>query len=62
MGEGEAADPVWVEGSLDSRELEGEGGEGFNIAQTGRRPDLLVNGGGGGITKCDWVKGVIQQC
>jgi hypothetical protein len=28
------------EGSPGSREPEGEGGEGFHIAQTGRRPDL----------------------
>jgi hypothetical protein len=35
------------EGSPGSREAEGEGGEGFYIAQTGRRPDLLVIGGEG---------------
>jgi len=29
-----------------SRELEGEGGEGFYTAQTSRRPDLLVYLGG----------------
>ena len=31
-----------------SREAEGEGGEGFYIAQSGRSPDLLVIWGGGG--------------
>jgi hypothetical protein len=29
------------------REIEGEGGEDFYMAQTSRRPDLLVNRGGG---------------
>jgi hypothetical protein len=35
------------DGSPGSREAEGEGGEGFYIAQSGRRPDLLVICGGG---------------
>ena len=30
------------DGSPDSREAEGEGGEGFYIAQSGRCPDLLA--------------------
>ena len=30
-----------------SREAEGEGGEGFYVAQSGRSPDLLVIWGGG---------------
>jgi len=30
------------EGSPGSREAEGEGGEGFYIAGSGRRPDLLA--------------------
>jgi hypothetical protein len=33
------------DGSPGSREAEGEGGEGFYIAQSGRSPDLLVIGG-----------------
>jgi hypothetical protein len=37
------------DGSPGSREAEGEGGEGFYIAQSGRRPDLLVIWGGGGF-------------
>jgi hypothetical protein len=36
------------DGSPGSREAEGEGGEGFYIAQSGRCPDLLVILGGGG--------------
>ena len=36
------------DGSPGSREAEGEGGEGFYIAQSGRSPDLLVILGGGG--------------
>ena len=39
------------DGSPGSREAEGEGGEGFYVAQSGRCPDLLVIGGaelGGG--------------
>jgi hypothetical protein len=36
------------DGSPGSREAEGEGGEGFYIAQSGRCPDLLVIWGGGG--------------
>ena len=40
---------TWVgDGSPGSREAEGEGGEGFYIAQSGRCPDLLVIWGGGG--------------
>ena len=35
------------DGSPGSREAEGEGGEGFYIAQSGRRPDLLVIWGEG---------------
>jgi hypothetical protein len=35
------------DGSPGSREAEGEGGEGFYIAQSGRSPDLLVIGGEG---------------
>jgi hypothetical protein len=35
------------DGSPGSREAEGEGGEGFYIAQSGRSPDLLVIWGGG---------------
>jgi hypothetical protein len=34
------------DGSPGSREAEGEGGEGFYIAQSGRCPDLLVIWGG----------------
>ena len=34
------------DGSPGSREAEGEGGEGFYIAQSGRSPDLLVILGG----------------
>ena len=34
------------DGSPGSREAEGEGSEGFYIAQSGRRPDLLVIGEG----------------
>ena len=33
----------WGDGSPGSREAEGEGGEGFNIAQSGRRADLRVS-------------------
>jgi hypothetical protein len=36
------------DGSPGSREAEGEGGEGFYVAQSGRSPDLLVIWGGGG--------------
>jgi hypothetical protein len=36
------------DGSPGSREAEGEGGEGFYIAQTGRRADLQEGGGKGG--------------
>lgn len=43
------------EGSLGSRELEGEGGEDFYTAQTGRRPDLLVYWGMG-ITNEGWLR------
>jgi len=32
------------DGSPGSREAEGEGGEGFYVAQSGRCPDLLVIG------------------
>jgi hypothetical protein len=35
------------DGSPGSREAEGEGGEGFYVAQSGRSPDLLVIWGGG---------------
>jgi hypothetical protein len=38
--------PRLDEGSPGSREEEGEGGEGFYIAQTGRRADLLASPGG----------------
>ena len=38
--------PRLGEGSPGSREEEGEGGEGFYIAQTGRRADLLASPGG----------------
>jgi hypothetical protein len=38
------------DGSPGSREAEGEGGEGFYIAQSGRSPDLLVIFGGVGWT------------
>jgi hypothetical protein len=34
------------DGSPGSREAEGEGGEGFSVAQSGRCPDLLVIWGG----------------
>ena len=34
------------DGSPGSREAEGEGGEGFYVAQSGRSPDLLVIWGG----------------
>jgi hypothetical protein len=40
----------WVT-SPGSREAEGEGGEGFYIAQSGRRPDLLAVWGGGRRTR-----------
>jgi hypothetical protein len=36
------------DGSPGSREAEGEGGEGFYIAQSSRSPDLLVIWGGRG--------------
>ena len=36
------------DGSPGSREAEGEGGEGFYIAQSGKCPDLLVTWGGEG--------------
>jgi hypothetical protein len=39
------------DGSPGSREAEGEGGEGFYIARSGRRPDLLVLLGGGWFLK-----------
>jgi hypothetical protein len=39
------------ERSPGSREAEGEGGEGFNIAQSGRCPDLLVIFGGGALAR-----------
>jgi hypothetical protein len=42
VSEGEAAHLGWGDGSPGSREAEGEGGEGFYIAQSGRIPDLLV--------------------
>jgi hypothetical protein len=45
--EGEAAHRGVGDGSPGSREAEGEGGEGFYIAQSGRCPDLLVIGGRG---------------
>jgi hypothetical protein len=38
-------------GSPGLREAEIEGGEGFYIAQSGRRADLLVLGGGGSKTE-----------
>ena len=46
MSEGEAAHLGWVMASPGSREAEGEGGEGFYVAQSGRSPDLLVIWGG----------------
>jgi hypothetical protein len=36
------------ENSRSSGEVEGEGGEDFYIARSGKRPDLLVTGGGFG--------------
>jgi hypothetical protein len=36
------------DGSPGSREAEGEGGEDFYIAQSGKKFDLLVSPGGGG--------------
>jgi hypothetical protein len=39
------------DGSPGSREAEGEGSEGFYIAQSGRCPDLLVIWGGGGVAE-----------
>ena len=51
MSEGEAAHLGWGDGSPGSREADGEGGEGFYIAQSSRYPDLLViPGGEGGAT------------
>jgi hypothetical protein len=43
---GRGRSPSLGEGSSGSREVEGEGGEGFYIARKGRRPDLLVTPGG----------------
>jgi hypothetical protein len=40
------------DGSPGSREAEGEGGEGFYIAQSGRCPDLLVIWGGDAYEIC----------
>ena len=48
MSEGEPAHLGLGDGSPGSREAEGEGGEGFYVAQSGRCPDLLVIQGGGG--------------
>ena len=49
MGErGWGRSPGVGDGSPGSREAEGEGGEGFYIAQSGRCPDLLVIFGGVG--------------
>jgi hypothetical protein len=43
MGEREwGRSPGVSEGSPGLREAEGEGGEGFYLARSGRRPDLLV--------------------
>jgi hypothetical protein len=56
MGDGRRARvrqlPYLGEGSFGSREEEGEGGEGFNIAQTGRRADLLAPPEG---NHCDYL-------
>jgi hypothetical protein len=41
VGEGEDAHLGWVMGSPGSRKAEGEGDEGFYVAQSGRCPDLL---------------------
>jgi len=43
------------DGSPGSRKAEGEGGEGFYIAQSGRSPDLLVILGEGGGREGDPV-------
>jgi hypothetical protein len=48
VSEGEAAHLGWVM-APGSREAEGEGGEGFYIAQSGRCPDLLVFFEGGAV-------------
>ena len=42
------------DGSPGSREAEGEGGEGFYIAQSGRSLDLLVIGGGAELEETRW--------
>ena len=47
------------EGPPGSREPEGDGGEGFYTAQTGRRPDLLVFWGMG-ITNEGWLRVLID--
>jgi hypothetical protein len=47
VSEGVGRSPGVGDGSPGSREAEGEGGEGFYIAQSGRCPDLLVIRGGG---------------
>jgi hypothetical protein len=46
VSDGEARSPGVGERSPGSREAEGEGGEDFYIAQSGRCTDLLVIGGG----------------
>ena len=53
MSEGEAAHLGVGDGSPGSREAEGEGGEGFYIAQSSRWPDLLVIWGGGAFSNSE---------
>ena len=60
MDEGERRSVSMGEGSLGSRELEGEGGEGFCTAQTGRRPDLLVDWDMG-ITNEGWLRVLMDR-
>ena len=50
------------DGSPDSREAENEGGEGFYIAQSGRRADLLVIRGVGGKGLRNWNLKVRWDC
>jgi hypothetical protein len=69
VSKGERRSSKVGDGSPGSREAEGEGGEGFYIAQTGRRPNLLVSPGGSELlpgqvlvlVTC-WDLGLDTQC